>query len=577
MFEKEIEFIYNYYLNKIENLNSFVTFDQLASADLHPALLQYVSAEIDYLIYEDRQKLLKESLFDYSGSKINENFNQISEEIKLTKKFSKEYISKLLLHATSFNVNYVVRPNWSLLQFIFENEDEKYVAEVKQILNYLYYYPYYKRILINYFNKKHLYKITEEEMVSVLDKIDRINLESNIEEIVEESLSNIIHFVNSGEVSNNRISKGIIELFLIDKKIDEASTILDEELNGSSEDKFKIDEYKNIILNYLAEEVAEVSQPADEEDPASEEIIEEETVSTEDENVDNSIGETEVSEMENNSDIDENIDDDTDKLIETEEYEPPEFDEGPRVENTELQEVYDMVNEEEEIKDPEFEEDLSDGDRININDEVADSVLKELDEYEDNSESDQQEDDEKEEIQELESKDEDANKYVVQGTSVSFSLDELESQKSSEPIEGVEEADNSLVDELLTEIKAEENRVIADESDEENDIAEDTEFDTENSDDVSTINNEDIEISEPITIRKSIDVSELLNNRKVTKIIENVFDYDMEEFTKTIEKISECNNEDDALQIIDAIAHGSYLDESSREIKSFKKIISDLF
>ena len=88
MFEKEIEFIYKYNLNKIKHLGSFITYEQLLATNIHPALLQYLSAEIDFLIYEDRQKLLKDSLFDYSGEKITEYFSSIGEEIKKTKKFS---------------------------------------------------------------------------------------------------------------------------------------------------------------------------------------------------------------------------------------------------------------------------------------------------------------------------------------------------------------------------------------------------------------------------------------------------------------------------------------------------------
>ena len=87
MFEKEIEFIYKYNLNKIKHLGSFITYEQLLLTNLHPALLQYLSAEIDFLIFEDRQKLLKDSLFDYSGEKITEYFAQIGEEIKRTRKF----------------------------------------------------------------------------------------------------------------------------------------------------------------------------------------------------------------------------------------------------------------------------------------------------------------------------------------------------------------------------------------------------------------------------------------------------------------------------------------------------------
>ena len=584
MFEKEIEFIYNYYLNKIEKLNAFVTFDQLASANLHPALLQYVSAEIDYLIFEDRQKLLKESLFDYSGDKINEYFTKISEEIKLTKKFSKDYISKLLLHATSFNVNYVVRPNWSLIQFIFENEDEKYVSEVKQILNYLYYYPYYKRILTNYFNKKHLYKISEEELSGVLDKIDRINLENNFTEIVNESLKNIVDFINIGEVGNNKISKDIIEYFLIDKDFEEPSKILDEKLTGSSDDKYKVDEYREIILSLQeqeeeeetvdsveeeqVEEQPEEVKPDDETQKVEEEVaIEEEIIAEENELEESSVNEEVEESSENSTQSESEKVKEVDELIDENEFEPPELDEDARIEDTDVQEVYDMVIEEEEIEDVELEE-PSVGERLNINeDEAEDLYLKELDEETESK---------TEEIREEDETDlSDDEQYVIHGSSVSFSDDDfgIDTPTQSEPVEEAEKPTPSKLEDLW----GDEDIVIPEESSQESLTFDDVEGENIQDEEMEQEEHTTGEVQQPQVAKRSIDISELLKNKKITKIIENVFDYDVDAFEKTIEKISECKFEVEALQIIDDIARNSYLDESSKEIKTFKKIISELF
>jgi hypothetical protein len=125
MFEREIQFIYDFNYNKVKKLGSFITYEQLQHSDIHPAILQYISGEIDFLIFEDRQKLLRDSLFDYSGEEISNHFSKISEEIKKTKRFSQNYIEKLILHATSFTLHYISRPNWSLLKFIFDDEKKQ--------------------------------------------------------------------------------------------------------------------------------------------------------------------------------------------------------------------------------------------------------------------------------------------------------------------------------------------------------------------------------------------------------------------------------------------------------------------
>ena len=135
MFEREIKFIYDFNLNKVNKLGPYFTFEQLASSGIHPAILHYISAEIDYLIFEDRQQLLKNSVFDYSGEKISLLFSQISNEVKHSKRFSLEYVSKLILHASSFIINFLVRPKWTLVKFVFDEGDHKTTSEIKQILN----------------------------------------------------------------------------------------------------------------------------------------------------------------------------------------------------------------------------------------------------------------------------------------------------------------------------------------------------------------------------------------------------------------------------------------------------------
>ena len=75
----------------------------------------------------------------------------------------------------------------------------------------------------------------------------------------------------------------------------------------------------------------------------------------------------------------------------------------------------------------------------------------------------------------------------------------------------------------------------------------------------------------------SIDISVLLENKKITKTIEVVFDYDLEEFASAIEKISKCKNKVEALATIDEIAKSLFIDVSSKEIKVFKNIISGFF
>jgi protein associated with RNAse G/E len=82
MFEREIKFIYDFNVNQVKKLGTSFTFNSLTTVSVHPAILKYISAEIDYLIYEDRKKLVENSNFDYTGDNIYKYFSLISDEIR---------------------------------------------------------------------------------------------------------------------------------------------------------------------------------------------------------------------------------------------------------------------------------------------------------------------------------------------------------------------------------------------------------------------------------------------------------------------------------------------------------------
>ncbi len=649
MFEKEIEFIYNYNLNKIKHLGSFITYEQLISTDIHPALLQYVSAEIDFLIYEDRQKLLKDSLFDYSGDKIIEHFANIGEEIKRSKKFSLEYLTKLLLHASSFNVNYIIRPKWSLLQFVFESENDtsKHVVEVKQILNYLFYYPYLKRLLISFFNKKRIMTITLSELEELLNKIDKINFESNFDRVLDSALKNMVEFINMGESRNFKISKQSIELFLDDKGLSQYKMILTERFGLNGSDKYEIHDYQNVILDFNTEDEAPIvsedeivnekleslqKEVSDYKEELSEEDVESKVVDDDEVEKEIAIAEEEVErekvdlieniESEKKSFLESHIDGldeehlgDSDDVLEDmkidqketlendiEEIEPPDFDEAPRIDDESIDEAYEFVSEEEEL-DAIVDED-TELERVEINDEEGDPFGA-------NSSVNSSKLDEREESVEVKPEIE-KDGCIELGNSVTFSSDDLtkeenisddkksqtendewHTESSSETEEDTTELDkllddsiSSIIDEIDEEISYEESIDSLDaepEDDSETNSQQvlfndkDFEDDEEVREDLIETKEESITNETEVMGTSSIDISILLENKKITKIIELVFDYDMEEFANAIDKISECKNEVEALTTIDEIAKSLFVDESTKEIKVLKNIISDFF
>jgi len=253
MFEREIKFIYDFNLNKVNRLGPYFTFEQLSAIDIHPAILHYISAEIDFLVFEDRQKLLKNSVFDYSGEKISYNFMQITEELKKTKRFSLEYIAKLILHASSFTINFLIRPKWTLSKFVFDESNHKSTNEIKQILNYIFYYKYLIKIISSYINTKKILSMNVEEFEALLNKADRLGVESYLPNIMSTSLKSMAEFFNIGEVKKFRVPLMAVELFLEEKELFKHLDILSETFGDDENAKFNIYDLQRVLSSIMIE------------------------------------------------------------------------------------------------------------------------------------------------------------------------------------------------------------------------------------------------------------------------------------------------------------------------------------
>ncbi|MBI5808183.1 MAG: hypothetical protein HZA74_07245 [Ignavibacteriales bacterium] len=549
MFEREIKFIYDFNLNKVNKLGPYFTFEQLQNADLHPAILHYISAEIDYLVFEDRQKLLKNSVFDYSGEKISYHFAMITEELKKVKRFSLEYIAKLILHSTSFTVNFLVRPKWTLTRFIFDESKHKTTNEIKQILNYVYYYKYLKTIIVTYINSKKILSMNVEEFEELLNKTDRLSLESNFKGVLSNSFISMAEFFNIGQMQKTRIPLTAVELFLEEKDLPNHLQKITEMFGTDENANYHISDYMRVINSVVVEEevIEDQVEPElnfgqksnernidelyqDDENIYEEKFaVEEEDLSVED------INESENEIKENESDLL------TDEEIES-------VDEIEDEQNVEInKEVSEMV---EELTDDELnpieEENLS-------NEDYAGFSSKELDELRFGEEENEQKfDTEEDEYQEQ-------NFEQEQEQNENFSFED-DFNLNKEKIE--EEYDQEQEFEQAKEENQDKEETITDNQEQLNNEEEDL-IDAVGEESQASI--------------KKMELSEIIEHKKVDKIIEVIFDFDFEDFANTIDEVSQCRNIDDALLIINETLDKRKINRNSKEAEALREIISEYF
>ncbi|MDP2037678.1 MAG: hypothetical protein Q8L04_09880, partial [Ignavibacteria bacterium] len=554
MFEREIKFIYDFNLNKVNKLGPYFTFEQLQNVDLHPAILNYISAEIDYLIFEDRQKLLKNSVFDYSGDKIAHHFNEITEEVKKVKRFSLEYVAKLILHATSFSVNYLVRPKWTLTRFVFDEAKYKSSNEIKQILNYVYYYKFVKKIIVSYINTKKILSMNAEEFEDLLNRTDKLGMESNLKGIMSSSLISMAEFFNIGQMQKTRIPLTAVELFLEEKDLPLHLQKITDTFGTDENARFHIGDYMKILTGIMVEKK--------EEEPDKQEYLLFEEQEEKAETVEEESGAQFFNEYEEPK---ENVEETKSVVAESLEQEVPlQTLDIPDVDITEIilapeeeitikpqTKIRIKVNEDNKIepvseeKESEIIEITSPLDEPEELDTYS-SVIKGYEEKEEIVEEEIQPEDE-EEIELL---------NALQDTGEEKDLDTNETEQETlffgENTGVIDRAYLEDDTELLHVTKEEDSKKLT--------LADDEEV-----------------LQQKFEDQTKLALAEVLEHKNMTKIIEVVFDYDIEDFANMLDEISECKNAEDAHFIINETLATRRINRNSKEAEILREIISEYF
>ena len=566
MFEKEIKFIGDFCLNQVKYLGSHFTFQKITATELHPAIVRYISAELEFMIYSDRQKLLQHSYFDYSGKEISEYFRKINSEIKKTKRIAFDDAKKLILQAVSFNANYVVKPNWSLSQLIYNDQDTISIDELEMMLNYIYYYEHLKKVLLAYLTKRNIVQISKTEFDLILKKIDQELVKSNAEQLIHNALASMGDFFNIGGVERNLVSPVAMEIFLKEKNLFNHLLKLRKTMSDPAKKNYTIEAIKRALY---AEDVIEAGEPKEpdieREDENLGELADkhaqnldkagvEDFINLEEEEALLALYEEELKEDSSKEDVDfkeeeeekesEVVDEETEKLSE--------FVENDKIESSEKEIVTEMIKEYFEGEVSEDKDETTDQEMSAAEEEQPAEDLKEK--------KPSSIEDELLEVFEGLDKEGPDNQNVETSESEAEAIITEESDETEERIEIEEESD--LVDDDLIKNEIESS------TSEEEDI---TPVDTKVEEDESE------EQAEEEQVFRKKDLFSYLSRKEMKKILSHIFLKDEEDFTNTVEKIMECGSYKEASDILRSVFNSYKVSPYAKDAVNFTNAVSNYF
>ena len=222
MFENYISSNFNSILAGISLDTKYLKKDEILSNDLPEFLIDYLHAEIDYLIYKDKLERTANPNFDFTNEKFKEKLQELDPYYRKNAVFSKYELEDIVKSAVQIRLNFLIRPVHTLVWFVFREELTKSLKDILLRLNYFHDYSYLTDELKNEIqddnhNKKDIL-ISFAEFKQRLVRIELNNIQqNNIESIVGKLDPMFSFFDLKNKKDENVIPAEALVIYLDDK------------------------------------------------------------------------------------------------------------------------------------------------------------------------------------------------------------------------------------------------------------------------------------------------------------------------------------------------------------------------
>jgi len=270
IFESEIELIMNAVRSRTIGEAESIRLKDILAARLHPAVKAYFKARVQQILQQERQTEVRSKKFPYSLPEVVRLQEQIDLLLVHNYVFGQHDFALMLDHAVHFQFNFLCRPQWTLLNFIFENQRRRPTSDIRRKLRYCVDYSYYAEIIKRFIEDRGLAEMTYEEFAELLEKIDQEIVSRHTSVELALMTRPILRFITSADItpgeppSDPKIPINAAIVFFEDKKLNDIKVRLEKERDQNG----LVDLTLHQLANYVEKvrtgnEDAEVEFPED--------------------------------------------------------------------------------------------------------------------------------------------------------------------------------------------------------------------------------------------------------------------------------------------------------------------------
>jgi hypothetical protein len=268
IFETEIEMIINSVRSRTIGEAESIRLKDVLAANIHQAIRAYFRARVEQLLQHERQLEARSKKLPYALPEVLRLQEQIDLLLVHNYEFGRHDFEGMLDHAVHFEFNFLCRPQWTLLNFIFENQRRRPTSDIERKLKYCVDYAYYAEIIRRYIENRGLAELTYEEFGSLLERIDQeiVARHSSVE--LAMMARPMVRFIEAalpvppGRPGEAHIPINAAIVFFEDKKLNDIKERLESERDSRGVSDISLLQLANLIEKVrTGDEAAEVLLP----------------------------------------------------------------------------------------------------------------------------------------------------------------------------------------------------------------------------------------------------------------------------------------------------------------------------
>lgn len=275
MFEREIEQIISTVRERTIMKSSAIAVKEILAADIPHALKKYFRTEIELKLADELAQSRANSRFNWEHPEVKSLHGQINSILVLNFQFERNEYLALLDDAVHLLLNYLVRPQWTLRNFLYEKENSLPSSILLRRLRYFASYEYLNDLVQHYVREKYVQTLTANDFSTLLWKLDAGYLRRKSGEELANIILPLYEFLDYPENTGTKLIpvKALVKFF-DDKGLTKLVVRLEgENEKGTTEFSFShlkmlLDEMRRTEGPFEAEQPASFQQSAFEQTPA---------------------------------------------------------------------------------------------------------------------------------------------------------------------------------------------------------------------------------------------------------------------------------------------------------------------